>query len=102
MDEVSPYGKEDARTTVAGPHPPTAPTRGWLPIGFVAGVRLIRGERRTVPSLSEQAELWQTDPGMLAWPLANGDDRGTRSGHHSGHRQIQHSPLGGLLFMYGA
>ncbi|KFY31166.1 hypothetical protein V493_01342 [Pseudogymnoascus sp. VKM F-4281 (FW-2241)] len=46
MDEVSPCGKDDARATVAGPHRPTAPTRGWQPIGFVVGVRLIRGAEK--------------------------------------------------------
>lgn len=53
-----------------------------------------------MPSLSEQAELWQTDPGMHAglviFLCPNGDDRGTHSGLHSGLDQIQHSPLGGL------
>lgn len=69
MDEVSPCGKEDASTTVTGPHRPTAPTRGWLPIGFCRRSPANSRGKRTVPSLSDQAELWQTDPGILAWPF---------------------------------
>lgn len=55
-----------------------------------------------MPSLSEQAELWQTDPGMLAWPFPNGVTETPVVGITVDNRQIQHSPLGGLLFMYGA
>lgn len=107
MVEMPPCGKENAGTTVAGPHTPTAPTRGWLPIGLLAGVRLIQGERGLCHRCQSRRSFGNHIPECWLGPL-NGDDRGTRSGLHSGHRQIQQhkscntAHYGGLLFMYDA